>query len=212
VLIRNCSQRGGPGKCRSYWEDDIHVVVRQVGGPVFELRSEAHPWRRLRRLRVMHRNMLLPCDLLPAEPVAHETAAKREGSRRRRTTGPAGLRDALPVPDDAGDDGGAWSVIFDQVAPDAVGHRTAPAFVPLHPRDVTPQRHEPRTPLSPVRNAPHALVGQPAAAAVPTPEALAQPQAVSAPPPAAHDAATQPNRHQWWTTWTMHRDRSERDA
>lgn len=65
VLVRNLTPRGGTGKLRNHWEDTVHIVVRQVGKdmPIYELRPENGKGRS----RVMHRNLLLPCDYLPIE-------------------------------------------------------------------------------------------------------------------------------------------------
>ena len=65
VLVRNLSERGGPGKLRSFWENDIYVIVGRKGedSPVYEVASENGG----RKNRVLHRNLLLPCDYLPVD-------------------------------------------------------------------------------------------------------------------------------------------------
>ena len=64
VLVRNMSERGGPGKFRSYWENDVYVIVEQKGqdSPGYEVRLESETMK-----RVLHCNLLLPCTYLPVE-------------------------------------------------------------------------------------------------------------------------------------------------
>ncbi len=65
VLVKNLTERGGPGKIRSYWEDRIHKVVRRINesSPVYEVKPEKGEGRS----RVLHRTLLLPCDYLEIE-------------------------------------------------------------------------------------------------------------------------------------------------
>jgi hypothetical protein len=65
VLVRNLTPRGGPGKLRGFWEDEIHVVVSRKGpeSPVYDIKSESG----CGKIRTLHRNLLLPCDYLPPD-------------------------------------------------------------------------------------------------------------------------------------------------
>lgn len=82
VLVRNLSERGGPGKLRAYWEDQVHVVVAQKGeeSPMYEVKPE----RGSGRSRILHRNMLLPCNALPLEEPLQNIVHKRKQRGRRR--------------------------------------------------------------------------------------------------------------------------------
>ena len=63
VLVKNLTPREGPGKLRNYWEDTIHTVTRIVGDTnvVYEVQAEGNARA---RKRVLHRNMLMPCQEL----------------------------------------------------------------------------------------------------------------------------------------------------
>lgn len=81
VLVRNMSGRGGPVKLRSYWEDQIHVVVsrKRESSPVYEVKPECGTERR----RILHRNMLMPCDAFPLREPA-QRALQRQSHRNSR--------------------------------------------------------------------------------------------------------------------------------
>ena len=63
VLVRNLSERGGPGKLRSHWEERIHVVVSRKGdnNPVYEIKPEIGPWWN------KNATLLRPCNHLPED-------------------------------------------------------------------------------------------------------------------------------------------------
>ena len=48
MLVRNLGERGGPGKLRAYWKDQVHIVTKCLkdDSPVYEVISESSPKRR----------------------------------------------------------------------------------------------------------------------------------------------------------------------
>lgn len=65
VLLRNLTPRGEPAKIQSYWEDKVYKVTERKAddSPVYRISPETGQSRE----KVVHRNLLLPCDFLPLE-------------------------------------------------------------------------------------------------------------------------------------------------
>ena len=75
VLVRNLRERGGSGKRRNYWEEKVHVVIdRRKESLVYVLKAEDGSGIE----RILHRNVLLPCDLLPFEGTLSSNKRKQK--------------------------------------------------------------------------------------------------------------------------------------
>ncbi|XP_065064120.1 uncharacterized protein LOC135690484 isoform X1 [Rhopilema esculentum] len=81
VLFRNLSERGGPGKLLPFWEKDIYKVISRKGtSPVYQVQRENGTGP----VRILHRNLLLPCKDLPAAEADDGTRVRRGGQTRHK--------------------------------------------------------------------------------------------------------------------------------
>lgn len=81
VLVRNLTPRGGSGKLRSHWEETIHKVVRRVNkdAPFYKVVPEQGKGR---DSRILHRNLLLPCDHPPLEVPLQVARSQRKNLKQ----------------------------------------------------------------------------------------------------------------------------------
>ena len=99
MLVRNLSERDGTGKVRSFWENKVRVVVGKKGEmPVYEVKQEDGNGR----IRVLHRNLLLPCSHLPTEEV--QVQRRNVNKRNKKRQGQVSCKKATKLPTETEND------------------------------------------------------------------------------------------------------------
>ncbi len=92
VLVRNLSERGGPGKLRPYWENKVTVLLR--GWELVRV-YRFKPKTGDRTLRVLHRNLLLPVNDCPLN-IMERTIGHGNHKSRGNITRTADIKVLIP--------------------------------------------------------------------------------------------------------------------
>ena len=82
VLLKNLSERGGTGKLKSYWENDIYeVVFCHPKLPIYQIKPENGG----NKIRTVHRNLLMKCNDLPVETQTSYSTLSTSNQKRKKT-------------------------------------------------------------------------------------------------------------------------------
>lgn len=102
VLVRNKEKAIGPTKIRARWEQAIYQVVKKHGnGVTYDIR----PMVGNAKQRTLHRNMLLPCEIMEDLPVEVVPTEPREPARRLRSnTSPTQEDNTVDMSEDSDDE------------------------------------------------------------------------------------------------------------
>jgi len=103
VLLRNHREKGGTGKLKSYWEENIYIVIEKLKDlPVYVIRSETTD----AKSKKIHRNNLMLCNSLP-NPNLENTVIPKPRKKQK-------LVNPIVEPSDTSSDEGEDEVIVCQ--------------------------------------------------------------------------------------------------
>ncbi|XP_044130846.1 uncharacterized protein LOC122923985 [Bufo gargarizans] len=136
VLVRNLSERGGPGKLRTYWEKDVYRVVEQIGPEhIYKVESE----KGNKPTRVIHRNLLLPVRDLPLENTPRKTGKR---IHTRPVARPEVNSNAESTDSDSSDEGYYYCPELFQYSEQGITPQLRAEAEEFHPRDLNASQQQ----------------------------------------------------------------------
>ena len=138
-LFGTWGRSGGPGKLRTFWEQDVNTVVDCKGeaGAVYSIKPDNNEKR---RIMTVHKNMLLPCKYLRIDS-QEKKKKSREILKNDREVGNDEIQKQTTIEEDSTDERDSFEGFYpNDIVQDNASREVDNQKVPAHsePEQLSP--------------------------------------------------------------------------